>query len=145
MWKNAVTQDNVTRLRRLAHHIVEPGEGWMACREHGVGRMAEPADILTQVVELIGHPQDLTGVRVLITAGRTEEPFDPVRILTNRSSGKMGVALAEEALDRGAAVTLLTGVIDVEPPARTEVERAVTAIEMSEKAARLFPECDVLI
>jgi phosphopantothenoylcysteine decarboxylase/phosphopantothenate--cysteine ligase len=145
MWKNAVTQDNVTRLRRLAHHIVEPGEGWMACREHGVGRMAEPADILTQVVELIGHPQDLTGVRVLISAGRTEEPFDPVRILTNRSSGKMGVALAEEALDRGAAVTLLTGVIDVEPPARTEVERAVTAIEMSEKAARLFPECDVLI
>lgn len=145
MWKNAVTQDNLTRLRRLAHHIVEPGEGWMACREHGVGRMAEPEEILAQVVDLIGHPQDLSGVRVLISAGRTEEPFDPIRVLTNRSSGKMGVALAEEALDRGAAVTLLSGVMDLPAPERTTTERATTALEMSEKAARLFPDCDVLI
>jgi len=145
MWKNAVTQDNLTRLRRIAHHIVEPGEGWMACREHGVGRMAEPEEILTQVVDLIGHPQDLSGVRVLISAGRTEEPFDPIRVLTNRSSGKMGVALAEEALDRGATVTLLAGVMDLPAPERTTTERATTAVEMSEKAARLFPDCDVLI
>ena len=145
MWKNAVTQDNLTRLRRIAHHIVEPGEGWMACREHGVGRMAEPEEILTQVVDLIGHPQDLSGVRVLISAGRTEEPFDPIRVLTNRSSGKMGVALAEEALDRGATVTLLAGMMDLPAPERTTTERATTAVEMSEKAARLFPDCDVLI
>ena len=145
MWKNAVTQDNLTRLRRIAHHIVEPGEGWMACREHGVGRMAEPEEILTQVVDLIGHPQDLSGVRVLISAGRTEEPFDPIRVLTNRSTGKMGVALAEEALDRGATVTLLAGMMDLPAPERTTTERATTAVEMSEKAARLFPDCDVLI
>ena len=145
MWKNPVTQDNLTRLRRLAHHIVEPGEGWMACREHGVGRMADPAEILTQVVELIGHPQDLTGVRVLISAGRTEEPLDSVRVITNRSSGKMGVALAEEALDRGATVTLLAGLMDVVPPDHAQVERAVTALDMSEKATRLFAETDVLI
>src|SRR5262245_18488002 len=145
MWKNAVTQDNLTRLRRLAHHIVEPGEGWMACREHGVGRMADPADILAHVVELIGHPQDLTGVRVLISAGRTEEALDAVRVITNRSSGKMGVALAEEALDRGATVTLLAGFMDVAPPERAQLERAVTALDMSEKATRWFAESDVLI
>jgi phosphopantothenoylcysteine decarboxylase / phosphopantothenate---cysteine ligase len=145
MWKNPVTQDNLTRLRRLAHHIVEPGEGWMACREHGVGRMADPGEILNQVVELIGHPQDLTGVRVLISAGRTEEPLDSVRVITNRSSGKMGVALAEEALDRGATVTLLAGLMDVVPPDRAQVVRAVTALDMSEKATRLFAETDVLI
>jgi len=84
-------------------------------------------------------------VRVLISAGRTEEPFDPIRVLTNRSSGKMGVALAEEALDRGATVTLLAGMMDLPAPERTTTERATTAVEMSEKAARLFPDCDVLI
>jgi phosphopantothenoylcysteine decarboxylase/phosphopantothenate--cysteine ligase len=145
MWKNPVTQDNLTRLRRLAHHIVEPGEGWMACREHGVGRMADPPEILNQVVELIGHAQDLAGVRVLISAGRTEEPIDTVRVLTNRSSGKMGIALAEEALDRGAAVTLLAGAMEGSPPDRVRTERALTALEMSEKATSLFAECDVLI
>ena len=145
MWKNPVTQDNLGRLRRIAHHIVEPGEGWMACREHGVGRMAEPRDILAQVVELIGHPQDLSGARILVTAGRTEEPLDPVRVLTNRSSGKMGVALAEEALDRGAQVTLLAGVMDVPPPEGIQVDRALTALDMSEKLGGLFSNCDVLI
>jgi phosphopantothenoylcysteine decarboxylase / phosphopantothenate---cysteine ligase len=145
MWKNPVTVDNLTRLRRLAHHVVEPEEGWMACREHGVGRMAEPAVILEHVVELIGHPQDLAGVRILVTSGRTEEPLDPVRILTNRSSGKMGIALVEEALDRGATVTLLAGPMDVPAPSGVHVERVVTAQDMATQATRLFPDCDVLI
>jgi phosphopantothenoylcysteine decarboxylase/phosphopantothenate--cysteine ligase len=145
MWRNPVTQDNLTRLRRLAHHVVEPEDGWMACREYGPGRMAEPATILEHVVELIGHPQDLAGVKVLVTAGRTEEAIDPVRILTNRSSGKMGVAVAEEALARGAEVTLLAGPIDVPSPEGATVERIVTADEMAKAADRLFPECDVLV
>ena len=145
MWKNPVTQDNLTRLKRLGHAVVDPEEGWMACREYGPGRMAEPETIVAQVVELIGHPQDLTGVRVLVTAGRTEEPIDPVRILTNRSSGKMGVALAEEARARGASVTLLAGPMDVPSPEGMTVERIVTASEMAASAARLFPDCDVLV
>ena len=145
MWKNSVVQDNLTRLRRLGHQVVEPEEGWMACREYGPGRMAEPVTILQRVTELIGHPQDLAGVRVLVTAGRTEEAIDPVRILTNRSSGKMGVALAEEALSRGAEVTLLAGPMDVPPPEGVRVERIVTAEELSEAANRLFPHCDVLV
>lgn len=145
MWKNPVTQDNITRLRRLSHQIVDPEEGWMACREHGPGRMAEPVTILQRVSELIGYPQDLAGVRTLVTAGRTEEPIDPVRILTNRSSGKMGVALAEEALSRGASVTLLAGPLDIPAPEGVHVVRVTTAQEMSEAADRLFPECDVLV
>ena len=145
MWKNPVTQDNVTRLQRLGHQFVEPEEGWMACREHGPGRMAEPVTILQRVTELIGHPQDLAGTRVLVTAGRTEEALDPVRILTNRSSGRMGVALAAEALSRGAEVTLVAGPMDVPPPEGVRVERIFTAEEMAQVTARLFPECDVLV
>ncbi len=117
----------------------------MACREHGPGRMAEPATLLGRVVELIGHPQDLAGVRVLVTAGRTEEPLDSVRILTNRSSGKMGVALAEEALARGAHVTLLAGPMDVPPPEGIVVERIGSTNELADAAGRLFPLCDVLV
>ena len=145
MWKNPVTKDNVSRLQRMGHGVVDPGEGWMACREYGPGRMAEPSAIAHRVVELIGQPQDLEGARVLITAGRTEEALDPVRILTNRSSGKMGVALAEEALARGAEVTLLAGPVDVPLPDGAEVERVVTAQEMAEAAHRLFPKCDALV
>lgn len=145
MWKNAATQDNLNRLRRLAHHIVDPEEGWMACREHGVGRMAEPDTILHHVVDLIGHPQDFAGVRVLVTAGRTEEPLDAVRVLTNRSSGRMGAALAEEARDRGAEVTLLAGPMDIAPPPGVVAERVTTATELAAAAERLFPECDVLL
>ncbi len=145
MWKNPVTQDNLSRLRRLGHQVVEPEDGWMACREYGKGRMAEPVTILQQVTELIGQPQDLAGVKVLVTAGRTEEPIDPVRIITNRSSGRMGVALAEEALSRGAEVTLLAGPMDVPPPEGVRVERIVTAEELSQAADRLFEGCDVLV
>ena len=145
MWKNPVTQDNLTRLRRMAHQVVDPEEGWMACGEHGPGRMAEPVRILQHVTELIGQPQDLAGTRVLVTAGRTEEQMDPVRILTNRSSGKMGVALAEEALSRGAEVTLLAGPMDVPMPTGVRAERVVSAAEMGVASKRLFPSCDILI
>jgi phosphopantothenoylcysteine decarboxylase/phosphopantothenate--cysteine ligase len=145
MWKNAITQDNVVRLKRLGHVVVDPEAGWMACREHGVGRMAEPETIVEHVVELIGHPQDLAGVRVLVTAGRTEEPIDAVRVLTNRSSGRMGVALAEEARDRGARVTLLAGPMDVAAPEGVVCERIVTAEEMADAADRLFADSDVLV
>lgn len=145
MWKNPVTQENLARLRRNAHQIVDVEEGWMACGETGPGRMADPVTILGHVTELIGHPQDLSGLRVLVTAGRTEERLDPVRVLTNRSSGKMGVALAQEALSRGADVTLLAGVLDVPVPEGVGAERVVTAEEMYQAALRLFPKCDILV
>lgn len=145
MWKNPITQDNLTRLRRLGHQVVDPEEGWMACQEHGPGRMAEPTTILQHVTELIGHPQDLSGTRVLVTAGRTEEALDSVRILTNRSSGKMGVALAQEALSRGAEVTLLAGPLEVPVPEGVRVERVTTADEMNRAARRLFDDCDILV
>jgi len=145
MWNNPVTQDNLERLRRLGHQFVGPEEGWMACREHGKGRMAEPETILRHVIQLIGHPQDLAGVRVLVTAGRTEEDLDPVRFITNRSSGRMGIAVAEEALARGAEVTLLAGALDVPPPSGVHVERVRTARELAGAARRYFEDCDVLV
>jgi phosphopantothenoylcysteine decarboxylase/phosphopantothenate--cysteine ligase len=145
MWKSPVTADNVARLRRLGHQFVDPEEGWMACREHGKGRMADPVTIVAAVVELIGQPQDLAGLRVLVTAGRTEEELDPVRLLTNRSSGRMGVALAEEAVARGAEVVLLAGVMDVPPPGGVTLERVRSAREMAARAELLFRNSDVLV
>jgi phosphopantothenoylcysteine decarboxylase/phosphopantothenate--cysteine ligase len=145
MWKNPATRENVARLVRMGHQVIDVEDGWMACREYGPGRMAEPETILERIVERIGQAQDLAGVRVLVTAGRTEEPLDAVRILTNRSSGKTGVALAEAARDRGAIVTLLAGPVDVDLPGGVTVERVTTAGEMAETAGRLFTTTDLLI
>jgi phosphopantothenoylcysteine decarboxylase/phosphopantothenate--cysteine ligase len=128
MWRQPVTQDNVAALRRRGATIVEPETGELASGLEGPGRLAALEVIGAAVERALARRTSLAGVRVLISAGRTEEPIDPVRVLTNRSSGRMGFALAEAARDRGAEVTLVAGAASLEPPGRVEVVRVATAV-----------------
>lgn len=131
MWAHPATQANVAALRARGHHIVDPGTGFLACGTLGPGRLAENDAILAAVEAALQPPVlDLKGEHILITAGPTQEPLDPVRYLTNRSSGKMGYALAQAALDRGASVTLVSGPVSLTPPSGAHVVKVRTAQEM---------------
>jgi len=134
MWNHPATQENLRILRSRGHVIVEPDEGILACGMVGPGRLAEPEIIAQAVAEVAlgaaNVKRDLDGETVLITAGPTQEPLDPVRYLSNRSSGKMGYALAEAAADRGARVILVSGPVTLAPPARVELIPVRTAVEM---------------
>jgi len=133
MWNHPATQENLRILHARGHVIVEPDEGILACGMVGPGRLAEP-EVIAQAVAGVagrGSPRhDLDGETVLITAGPTQEPLDPVRYLSNRSSGKMGYALAEAAAERGARVILVSGPVALAPPARVELIPVRTAVEM---------------
>ena len=109
MWTHPVTQRNVTALRGFGYRIIDPEVGALAVGLTGIGRLAEPATIAEAVERLFEHAGDMDGLRVVVSAGGTREPIDPVRFIGNRSSGKMGVAIAEAARDRGASVTLIAG------------------------------------
>jgi phosphopantothenoylcysteine decarboxylase/phosphopantothenate--cysteine ligase len=130
MWGHPATQANIEILRQRGVKIIDPGTGELACGTVGVGRMAEPAEIARYVERTLGHSRDLAGEVVLVTAGGTREALDPVRFLGNRSSGKMGYALAEAAQSRGARVILVTGPSSLHPPAHCEILKVVTADEM---------------
>jgi len=130
MWENAATQKNLETLRARGVRIVEPGEGYLACGMVGAGRLAEPETIVAAALEALGAKQDMAGETVLVTAGPTREPIDPVRYIGNRSSGKMGYAVAEAALRRGAKVILVSGPTALTPPGGAEVIRVETAVEM---------------
>ena len=130
MWNHPATQENLETLRRRGHVIVEPREGYLACGMTGPGRLAEPAAIMEVVAAAARGRQDLEGETVLVTAGPTQEPLDPVRFISNRSSGKMGYALAAAAASRGARVILVSGPVSLSPPKGIEVVRVRTASEM---------------
>jgi phosphopantothenoylcysteine decarboxylase/phosphopantothenate--cysteine ligase len=133
MWEHPATQRNLRQLRADGVHFVEPDAGEMACRTIGPGRLSEPERIVRAALEILAPPpsaKDLAGERFLITVGATREEIDPVRFISNRSSGKMGFALAEAALKRGAAVTVVAGVTTVDPPAGVKLVKALTADEM---------------
>ena len=130
MWEHPATQANLEILRRRGVHIVEPGSGYLACGMVGAGRLAEPEQIVAATLERLGVAQDLAGETVLVTAGPTHEPIDPVRYIGNRSSGKMGYALAEAALRRGAKVVLVSGPTALQPPAAAETIFVETAQQM---------------
>jgi phosphopantothenoylcysteine decarboxylase / phosphopantothenate---cysteine ligase len=130
MWRHPATQANLETLRRRGHRIVEPGDGYLACGMVGPGRMAEPERIADAVEAEMGRRHDLDGETVLLTAGPTQEPLDPVRYISNRSSGKMGYALAEAAAARGAKVVLISGPVHLAPPRGVEVVNVRTAREM---------------
>ena len=125
-------------------HIMEPGEGQLACRTEGYGRLPEPTEILERAERCLSK-QDLAGLRVLVTAGATQEPMDPVRFISNRSTGKMGYAVAASALRRGASVTLVTGPTSISPPREAVVENVQTALEMREAVIERASACDVVI
>jgi phosphopantothenoylcysteine decarboxylase/phosphopantothenate--cysteine ligase len=141
MWEHPATRANLETLRGRGHTVVDPDDGFLACGTYGPGRLAENAAILAAVAQVLRPAAtDLTGETLLITAGPTQEPLDPVRYLSNRSSGKMGYALAQAALDRGAKVILISGPVPLEAPAGATLVRVRTAQEMRDAVfARLEP------
>ena len=145
MWNHAATQANVEILKKRRVRIVEPGSGYLACGMIGPGRLAENEAIVAAALEALGSSQDLAGETVLITAGPTREKIDPVRYLTNRSSGRMGFALAEAALRRGARVLLVSGPTSVTPPGAAELTRVESAEEMREAVTRLLPSSTIVV
>ena len=130
MWEHPATQANLQILRGRGVHVVEPGSGYLACGMTGAGRLAEPEEIVAATLARLGITQDLAGETVLITAGPTHEPIDPVRYIANHSSGKMGYALAEAAIRRGARVILVSGPTALEPPSAAETIFVETAQQM---------------
>lgn len=148
MWEHPATQRNLQQLRGDGVHIVQPDAGEMACGTIGPGRLSEPERIVAAALEILAGParaRDLSGERVLITVGATREEIDPVRFISNRSSGRMGFALAEAALQRGAAVTVVTGVTTVAPPSGVKVVNALSAEEMAQAVAKESSDHTVFI
>jgi phosphopantothenoylcysteine decarboxylase/phosphopantothenate--cysteine ligase len=145
MLEHPATQRNLQQLRADGVHIVEPDAGEMACGTIGPGRLSEPDQIVAAALEILSGAKDLAGERLLITVGATREEIDPVRFISNRSSGRMGFALAEAALRRGGEVTLVAGVTSVNPPAGTRVVRALSAEEMSRAVAQEVAQHSVFI
>ena len=145
MWNHAATQANLEILRGRGVKIVEPNSGYLACGMVGQGRLAENEAIIAAVLEALGTAQDFAGETVLITAGPTREKIDPVRYLTNRSSGRMGYALAEAALRRGARVLLVCGPTSLTPPGAAEVTRVESAEEMRNAVLSLLPQSTIVI
>jgi phosphopantothenoylcysteine decarboxylase/phosphopantothenate--cysteine ligase len=141
MWENPATQRSVAQLRADGVRFVGPGEGAMACNEWGVGRMAEPADILGAAATLLrgGASLPLSGAHVLVTAGPTHEPIDPIRYIANRSSGKQGFAIAGAAAALGARVTLVSGPVSIAPPEGVDVVRVQTASDMLASTLEALP------
>jgi len=145
MWNHPAMQANLETLRKRGVRIVEPGEGYLACGMTGAGRLAENEAIVAAVLEAMGAAQDLAGETVLVTAGPTREKIDPVRYLTNRSSGRMGYAIAEAALRRGARVLLVSGPTALVAPAAAELTPVETAEQMRSAVLKLLPESTVVI
>jgi len=145
MWNHPATQANLQTLRQRGVKIVEPGSGYLACGMVGAGRLADNDAIVAAVLETLGASQDLNGETVLITAGPTREKIDPVRYLTNRSSGRMGYALAEAALRRGARALLVSGPTSITPPNAAEVTRVESTEEMRDAVLNLLPQSTIVI
>jgi phosphopantothenoylcysteine decarboxylase/phosphopantothenate--cysteine ligase len=145
MWNHPATQANLEILRQRGVKIVEPGSGYLACGMTGSGRLAENEAIVAAVLEALGASQDLAGETILITAGPTREKIDPARYITNRSSGRMGYAVAEAALRRGARVLLVSGPTALTPPGAAEIKRVESAEQMRDAVLDLLPQASIII
>ena len=144
MYANPILQENIRKLRRLGYHFMEPAEGYLACGYEGKGRLPEPEKIVEEIRRLL-KKKDLVGEKLLITAGPNREPLDPVRYLSNRSSGKMGYALARAGLRRGAEVLLVSGPTELETPTGARLIAVTTAAEMRHAVLEEFPQCTAVI
>lgn len=144
MYENPIVRENLHKLRRIGYHLMAPGEGYLACGYEGKGRLPEPSAILEEIKRLL-KKKDLDGEKMLITAGPSREPLDPVRYFSNRSSGKMGYALARAALRRGAEVVLISGPTALEPPTGARFIRVSTASEMRQAVQDAFLWCTAVI
>ena len=145
MYENPVTQDNLDILRKYGWEIVEPASGRLACGAVGKGKMPEPEDLLETVLHALSHEKDMTGLKVLVTAGPTREALDPVRYLTNHSTGKMGYAIAKAAAARGAQVILVSGPVNLKKPPYMEVVDIVSAQDMFDTVTSRAPDQDIII
>ena len=145
MYENAATQANMKTLRDRGVTFIDADSGYLACGDVGKGRLADPKTIVAATLDVLGTKQDLAGKRVLVTAGPTIEPIDPVRFISNPSSGKTGFALAEAARDRGAEVALVAGPVALDDPDGVEVVRVKTALEMLEAVDARFDESDIAV
>lgn len=145
MYRNPIVQDNMEILRRYGYEVVEPATGLLACKDVGEGKMPEAEELLEHVLRAIAFPKDMSGQRVLVTAGATMEPLDPVRYLTNHSTGKMGFAVAKACIRRGAQVTLVAAHTEATPPRFAKLVRVGSAEEMFEAVTGEFPSHDLVV
>ena len=145
MYENPIVQDNLAILQHYGYEVIEPASGYLACGDTGAGKMPEPEMLLEYILREIAKEKDLTGQKVLVTAGPTQEAIDPVRYITNHSSGKMGYALAKAAMLRGAQVTLVSGPCAIEPPPFVKLVPIVTAKEMFDAVTSVSFEQDIIM
>ena len=145
MFENPITQDNLKICQSYGMHVIQPACGYLACGDTGAGKMPEPEELLDHIVHEIAYPKNLTGKKILVTAGPTREALDPVRFLTNHSTGKMGYAIARVAAARGADVTLVTGPTEIKKPGFVKVVPIESAREMYEAVTAASEEQDAII
>lgn len=145
MYENPITQDNIKKLRDYDFEVITPATGFLACRDVGAGKMPEPEVLLDYIIKEIAFEKDMTGMNVLVTAGPTQEAIDPVRYITNHSTGKMGYAIAENAMLRGANVTLVTGPTNIQKPPFVNVIEIKSAQDMFEAVTSHAEEQDIII
>ncbi len=145
MFENRIVQDNLKKLESYGFEIIKPAEGYLACGDTGAGKMPEPETLFKYIMRTIACEQDMAGKRVLITAGATQEKIDPVRFITNHSTGKMGRAIAENCMLRGAEVTLVNASVSVEPPMFVDVVNVTSAADMAEVVKAKAPQQDIII
>ena len=145
MFRNPIVQDNLAKLERFGYEVIKPASGYLACGDVGEGKMPEPSTLLAHILKEVACEKDLTGRKILITAGATRESIDPVRFITNHSSGKMGTALAKAAMLRGADVTLVAAHMEAEPPMFVDVVPVKSAANMFDAVTSRAPEMDIII
>lgn len=145
MYENPILQDNLKILEKYGFEVIDPASGYLACGDTGAGKMPEPETLLSYILKTIALEKDLAGKKVLVTAGPTQEKIDPVRFITNHSTGKMGYAIAENCMLRGAEVTLVTGPVSIAPPPFVKVVPVVTAAEMAEAVKDCYQQQDIII
>ena len=145
MYENPVVQDNIRKLKNYGYEVITPASGYLACGDTGAGKMPEPETLLQYILKEAAFQKDLAGKKLLVTAGPTQEAIDPVRCLTNHSSGKMGYAIAKMAMLRGAEVTLVSGPTAIEPPLFVKVVPVTSARDMFEAVTGLSDEQDIII
>ena len=145
MFENPILQDNLKTLEHYGYEVIQPASGYLACGDTGAGKMPEPETLLSYILREIAKEKDLEGKKVLVTAGPTQEAIDPVRYITNHSSGKMGYALAKAAMLRGAEVTLVSGPCSIMPPPFVKVVPVITAKDMFDAVTAVSAEQDIII
>ena len=145
MFENPIVQDNLRKLERFGYEVIQPAHGYLACGDTGAGKMPEPETLLQYILKEVAFPKDLTGKKLLVTAGATRESIDPVRFITNHSSGKMGVAIAKAAMLRGAEVTLVAAHMEAKPPMFVEVVPVKNAQDMFEAVTSRAADMDIII